>query len=144
VFGSGFTAAFLAANLRGSFYKRFQMNVVSQLSSCCRQQIPQLLGKQSQLVWQQARYLNANRAAVTKIKRARFQYLYSTTLVQPDGSTIQVKYPEPRVLIRLPLDPETATPAQKRKIQFIRSPKQTLKVVEDTGEAFDPSKYLKL
>jgi len=128
------------------FYKRFQMNVglfVSQLSGCYKQQIPQLLSKQNQLFSQQTRLLNANRAAITKVKRARYQYLYPTNLVQPDGSTIQVKYPEPRVLIRLPVDLETATAAQKRKIQFIRSPKQTLKVVEDSGDSFDPSQYLK-
>jgi len=118
--------------------------IARQLSSCYKHQIPQLLSKQNQLSFcQQTRQLNANRVAVTKVKRARYQYLYPTTLVQPDGSTIQVKYPEPRVLIRLPLDPETATEAQKRTIQLIRSPKQTLNVVEDTGEVFDPSKYLK-
>ena len=42
------------------------------------------------------------------------------TVVQPDGSTISVKYPEPRHLIRLPIDLETATPEQQRRIHFIR------------------------
>jgi len=89
------------------------------------------------------RFINANRAAVTKIKRARYTHLYPTTVVLPDGSTITVKYPEPRVLLRLPINLDTATDAQKRQIQLLRRPKQTLKVTEDTGDAFDPMKYIK-
>lgn len=89
------------------------------------------------------RFINANRASVTKIKRAKYMRLYPTTAVLPDGSTISVKYPEPRVLLRLPINLETATDAQKRQIQLLRRPKQTLKVTEDTGEAFDPMKYIK-
>ena len=34
------------------------------------------------------RHLNANRCAVTKIKRAKFSRVYPTTAVLPDGSTI--------------------------------------------------------
>jgi len=119
------------------------MNVVVKLTGCCAQQIPQLLRSELLLSQQQVRHLNANRAAVTKIKRTRYPYLYPVTVVQPDGSTISVKYPEPRHLIRLPIDLETATPEQQRRIHFIRSPKQTLNVVEDTGDSFDPSQYLK-
>jgi len=123
------------------------MNVglLGQLSSCCKQQLPQLLRAQQlpQLLAYQQRYLNANRAAITRVKRDRYQRHYPLTLVQPDGSTIQVKYPEPRVLLRLPINLETATPEEKRKITFLRSPKQTLNVSEDTGDTFDPTKYIK-
>jgi len=122
------------------------MNVglLVQLSSCCKQQLPQLLRTQPlpQLLVQQQRNLNANRAAITRVKRERYQRLYPITLVQPDGSTIQVKYPEPRILLRLPINLETATPEEKRKVTFLRSPKQTLNVSEDIGDDFDPTKYL--
>jgi len=111
----------------------------SQLNSC------QLLKQLSccQHLVQTQRNLNANRAAVTRVKRATYMRQYPTTLVQPDGSTITVRYPEPRIVLSLPLDIETATEEQKRKISLLRRPKQTLKVEEDSGDAFDPMKYIK-
>ncbi|XP_023349780.1 39S ribosomal protein L55, mitochondrial [Eurytemora carolleeae] len=98
-------------------------------------------GLQTVLVSQQ-RNLNCNRAGITRTKRAMYMYQFPTSVVNPDGSTIQVKYPEPRVLLKLPLDLESATPAQKRQIQLIRRPKQALKITEDTGDSFDPLKYI--
>jgi len=89
------------------------------------------------------RQLNANRTATTKIRRLRFTRQYPTTVVLPDGSTISVKHPEPRLLLRLPLDLEQATEEQKRKIQLLRRPKLTQKVTEDTDDTYDPMKYLK-
>jgi len=89
------------------------------------------------------RYLNANRCVVTKIKRAKFSRMYPTTAVLPDGSTITIKYPEPRQLIRFPINIEEATEEDKRRIQLLRRPKQKLIVTEDTGKGFDPRKYIK-
>merc|ERR1719219_2902501 len=77
------------------------------------------------------RHLNANRAVVTKIKRPVFARLHPVTAVLPDGSTITVKYKEPKNLIRFPLDLETATAEQKKIIAQMRRPKTKLTVVED-------------
>ena len=49
----------------------------------------------------QVRNFNANRAVVTKIKRATYCRKYPTLLVQPDGSTITIKYHEPREIIKV-------------------------------------------
>ena len=54
-----------------------------------------------------------------------------------------VKYPEPRQLIRFPINIEEATEEDKRRIQLLRRPKQKLIVTEDTGKGFDPRKYIK-
>jgi len=89
------------------------------------------------------RQLNANRCVVTKIKRTTFARLHPTTAVLPDGSTINVKYSEPRQLIRFPLKLEEATEEEKRKIQLLRRPKQKLIHVEEKGTKFDPRKYVK-
>ena len=55
--------------------------------------LPQLSSALSQLVGNQVqvRYLNANRCAVTKIKRSKFARLYPTMAVMPDGSSITSK-----------------------------------------------------
>ena len=59
----------------------------------------------STLPWaEQRRQLNANRAAVTKIKRNVFTRMYPVTLVNADGSTTRIKYSVPRILVKLPLD----------------------------------------
>ena len=66
------------------------------------------------------RQLNANRCVVTKIKRATFARLHPTTAVLPDGSTINVKYSEPRHLIKFPIKLEEATEEDKRRVQLLR------------------------
>nr|ALS04954.1 mitochondrial 39S ribosomal protein L55 [Pseudodiaptomus poplesia] len=90
------------------------------------------------------RHLNANRAAITKIKRERFARVYPTTAVLPDGSTISVKYHEPRGVIRFPIVMETATEEQKNRISLLRRPKKKLVVTKDQGNKFDPMKYVKM
>lgn len=90
-----------------------------------------------------ARQLNANRCVVTKVKRATFARLHPTTGVLPDGSTITVKYLEPRPLIKFPIKLEEASEEDKKRIQQLRRPRQKLVVTEDKGAKFDPRKYVK-
>jgi len=89
------------------------------------------------------RQLNANRCVVTKIKRTTFARLHETPAVLPDGSTIMIKYPEPRHLIRFPINLETASSEEKARIDKIRRPRQKLIITEDKGVKFDPRKYVK-
>ena len=44
---------------------------------------------------------NSNRAAVTRVHRHNFPLLYPTMVVLPDGSTINIRYKEPRSIIRV-------------------------------------------
>lgn len=90
------------------------------------------------------RQLNANRCAVTKVKRSRYTRQYPTLAVLPDGSTITIKYPAPVQLIRFPIELEKASEEERRKVHLLRRPKQTLVVQEDSGESFDPMKYVKM
>ena len=53
------------------------------------------------IAFEQVRNLNANRVVVTKIKRATYCRKYPTLLVKPDGSTITIKYHEPREIIKV-------------------------------------------
>lgn len=49
----------------------------------------------------QVRYVSSKTAAVTKIHRTIYCRMYPTLLVQPDGSTITVRYHEPREIVRV-------------------------------------------
>ena len=50
---------------------------------------------------EQRREFNANRAAVTRIRRKAFTQMYPVQLVNPDGSTIRIKYPTPRINVKV-------------------------------------------
>lgn len=91
----------------------------------------------------QCREFNANRAAVTKVKRALHARQYPVNLVNPDGSTIRIKYPTPRVIVKLPLDFESASPELQRLIRLSRQSKETVVKKEEVKVAFDPLKYAK-
>lgn len=47
------------------------------------------------------RYLNNNVASVTKVHRELYTRLYPTTVVLPDGSSINIRYDEPRRIIKV-------------------------------------------
>lgn len=51
--------------------------------------------------YHQIRNVSSSTAAITKIHRLLYTRLYPTVLVQPDGSTINVRYHEPRKIIRV-------------------------------------------
>ena len=44
--------------------------------------------------------MNANRAVVTKTKRALFERTYPTLLALQDGATIEINYPQPKLLLK--------------------------------------------
>lgn len=67
--------------------------------------------------------------------------MYPVTLVHPDGSTIVIRYKEPRRIITLPIDIETLTPEQKKLQLQKRKPKRIIKVVEDFEDDFDIGRY---
>ena len=93
---------------------------------------------------EQRRNLNANRSAVTKIKRNVFTRVYPVTLVNPDGSTIRIKYSTPRILVKLPLDFESLDDEMQRKVRLLRQPKERKVEQKKVQVAFDPMKYAKI
>ncbi|CAI9725479.1 Hypothetical predicted protein [Octopus vulgaris] len=110
--GRGYTmAVFLRPSLLGSIYGR----------TCVR--------------W------NSNRTSMCKINRSIYKRMYPVTLVQPDGSTIVIRYKEPRRIITLPIDIETLTPEQKKLQLQKRKPKRIIQVVEDFEDDFDIGRY---
>jgi large subunit ribosomal protein L55 len=93
------------------------------------------------------------RASISRIRRAAFPRLYPAILVQPNGSTINIKYSEPIGVVQLPFDINTLSEAEKRRRltkRQLTSRTDTKKVVEkeqqDTSKdiKFDPRKYINM
>lgn len=114
----------------------------------------------------QTRLINSSSTSITKIHRATYARTYPTVLVLPDGSSINIKYHEPRKIIKvsniyinysinhfnkfnfsynikLPLDLSTLSDAERKARVERRKPRQTIKVEEELEDNFNSNKYLK-
>ncbi|KAL0840482.1 hypothetical protein ABMA28_015726 [Loxostege sticticalis] len=89
------------------------------------------------------RYLNNNVASVTKIHREIYTRMYPTKVVLADGSSINIRYHEPRKIIRLPLDLSLLTEEQRKIRLEKRKPKKKVKISDDVEDNFNAKKYLK-
>ncbi|XP_044743588.1 39S ribosomal protein L55, mitochondrial [Chrysoperla carnea] len=89
------------------------------------------------------RNLNAHTASITRTHRLKYANTYPTVVVQPDGSTFNIRYHEPRKIIKLPLDLSTLSEAERRARLEKRKPKKKIKIEEDIDDGFDTKKYLK-
>uniref|UniRef100_A0A023G5H8 Putative ribosomal protein n=1 Tax=Amblyomma triste TaxID=251400 RepID=A0A023G5H8_AMBTT len=85
----------------------------------------------------------SNTAFVSRVKRATYVRQYPTVLVQPDGSTINIRYHEPRALIKMPLRFEELTPEQQQVVLVKRKPPEVVVVQEELEDNFDSHQYLK-
>ncbi|XP_052098051.1 39S ribosomal protein L55, mitochondrial-like [Mytilus californianus] len=85
---------------------------------------------------------NSNRTSVCRVKRSIFRQMYPTTLVLPDGATINIRYHEPRRIIKLPLDLETLSEEEKKKRLKRRTKIRKIEVKDDGNEDdFSMNKY---
>lgn len=89
------------------------------------------------------RNLNNNVATITKIHRDLYTRMYPTNVVLPDGSSINIRYHEPRRIIKLPLDLSQLTD-EERKIRLEkRKPRKKVKITDEIDDDFNAKKYLK-
>ncbi|XP_072013239.1 large ribosomal subunit protein mL55-like [Amphiura filiformis] len=90
---------------------------------------------------------NSNRATVAKTNRKKYTRVYPAMIVNQDGSTYWIKYPEPRFIMKLPVDISTLS-AEERKLRLKRyAPKKKEVMIEDDLEDdddFDSSKYKRM
>ncbi|XP_050436459.1 39S ribosomal protein L55, mitochondrial [Adelges cooleyi] len=89
------------------------------------------------------RPFSSNSASITKIHRKIYPQHYLTKIVKPDGSSFTVRYHEPRMIIKLPLDLNLISEEEKKRRIEARRPKKKVKIVEELNDSFDRSKYLK-
>ena len=92
-----------------------------------------------------SRAFNANRCAVTTIRRTTAMRRYPTTLCFKDGSTINIRHHEPRAIVKIPFTMEDVqTPAEKSAFLSRRKKVEKVEIKEDrTDVAFDGNRYLK-
>ncbi|XP_008837223.1 39S ribosomal protein L55, mitochondrial isoform X2 [Nannospalax galili] len=57
---------------------------------------------------------DSNRASLTRLRRQAYARLYPVLLVKQDGSTIHVRYREPRRMLLMPLDVDALSPEDRR------------------------------
>ncbi|XP_012871138.1 PREDICTED: 39S ribosomal protein L55, mitochondrial [Dipodomys ordii] len=61
-----------------------------------------------------SRQADSNRASIARLRRQAYARLYPVLLVKQDGSTIHIRYREPRRMLVMPLDLDTLTPEERR------------------------------
>ncbi|XP_063159399.1 large ribosomal subunit protein mL55 [Candoia aspera] len=58
--------------------------------------------------------LNSNRTSIACFPRQKYARLYPVLLVRPDGSSIHLRYKEPRRILPIPVDINTLPEAERR------------------------------
>ncbi|XP_022199432.2 39S ribosomal protein L55, mitochondrial [Nilaparvata lugens] len=91
-----------------------------------------------------SRGISSASAAITKIHRRRFLRQYPTALINPDGSSIEIRYHEPRAIIKMPLDLSKLSEAEVKVILERRKPRTKVVIEEEDKDSFTPNKYINL
>ncbi|XP_039748925.1 39S ribosomal protein L55, mitochondrial [Pararge aegeria] len=89
------------------------------------------------------RNLNNNVASITRIHREVFTRMYPTKVVLANGASINIRYHEPRKIIKLPLDMTTLSEDERKARLEKRKPKRKIKITEIVEDNFNAKKYLK-
>ncbi|XP_042585464.1 39S ribosomal protein L55, mitochondrial-like [Cyprinus carpio] len=90
---------------------------------------------------------DSNRTCVVRFGRQKYERMYPVLLVRPDGSTINIRYKEPRRIMKMPVDITTLSEEERkirmRKREPKRAAKQKLDDFEDDFKVDDYSKFWK-
>ncbi|KAL4828384.1 hypothetical protein H8958_011839 [Nasalis larvatus] len=57
---------------------------------------------------------DSSRASLSRVHRQAYARLYPVLLVKQDGSTIHIRYREPRRMLAMPIDLDTLSPEERR------------------------------
>ncbi|CAF3582731.1 unnamed protein product [Rotaria socialis] len=85
---------------------------------------------------------NCYRSSITRFSRDIYSRLYFNYLVLPDGSTIRIRYTEPRHLVKLPVDIASLSEKEQKTRLLRRSAVQKDKMEISLDTSYDPSAYL--
>lgn len=59
-------------------------------------------------------WADSSRASLTRVHRQAYARLYPVLLVKQDGSTIHIRYREPRRMLAMPVDLDALSPDERR------------------------------
>ncbi|XP_006876193.1 PREDICTED: 39S ribosomal protein L55, mitochondrial [Chrysochloris asiatica] len=85
---------------------------------------------------------DCNRASFTRLHRQAYARLYPVLLVKQDGSTIHIRYREPRRMLAMPIDLDHLSP-EERKARFRKREATFRKKTEEPElkDDFDVERY---
>ncbi|KAM4791199.1 large ribosomal subunit protein mL55 isoform 1-T1 [Cyanocitta cristata] len=86
---------------------------------------------------------NSNRAAISHLHRQLYGRLYPVLLVNTDGSTVRLRYREPKRILMLPLDSSTLPEAERKARLRRHFPSKPKAKEEETFEGIDLDTYKK-
>uniref|UniRef100_A0A8C5U5J5 Mitochondrial ribosomal protein L55 n=2 Tax=Malurus TaxID=55806 RepID=A0A8C5U5J5_9PASS len=86
---------------------------------------------------------NSNRAAISHLHRQLYGRLYPVLLVNTDGSTVRLRYSEPKRILMLPLDSSTLPEAERKARLRRHFPSKPKAKEEETFEGIDLDTYKK-
>lgn len=97
------------------------------------------------LQFESRRSFNANHCVITRVRRSQYTRTYPTQLVFPNGSSLTIRYAEPRGIIQLPLTLEDLHNDKERTAwNARRKVKEVIVIKKDiTDVNYDSSNYLK-
>ncbi|XP_008333056.1 large ribosomal subunit protein mL55 [Cynoglossus semilaevis] len=90
---------------------------------------------------------NSNRTSIACHSQRKFERLYPLLLVRPDGSTINIRYKEPKRIFLMPVDISTLSESDRRlrlkKREVKKTTKEKVVKYEDDFEAEKYSQFWK-